>query len=111
MISVAIATYNGQEFIKEQLLSILNQTMPVDEIVICDDQSSDDTVRIIQELLCDKIYLYQNEKNLGNKLNFKKAPSYCKGDYIFLCDQDDIWKPNKVQTMIEIMQNHLEIKH
>ena len=51
MISVAIATYNGQEFIKEQLLSILNQTMPVDEIMICDDQSSDDTVRIIQELL------------------------------------------------------------
>ena len=110
MISVAIATYNGQEFIKEQLLSILNQTMPVDEIVICDDQSSDDTVRIIQELLCDKIYLYQNEKNLGYKLNFKKALSYCKGDYIFLCDQDDIWKPNKVQTMIEIMQNHPEIK-
>lgn len=110
MISVAIATYNGQEFIKEQLLSILNQTMPVDEIVICDDQSSDDTVKIIQELLCDKIYLYQNEKNLGYKLNFKKALSYCKGDYIFLCDQDDIWKPNKVQTMIEIMQNHPEIK-
>ena len=110
MISVAIATYNGQEFIKEQLLSILNQTMTVDEIVICDDQSSDDTVKIIQELLCDKIYLYQNEKNLGYKLNFKKALSYCKGDYIFLCDQDDIWKPNKVQTMIEIMQNHPEIK-
>lgn len=110
MISVAIATYNGQEFIKEQLLSILNQTMPVDEIVICDDQSSDDTVKIIQELLCDKIYLYQNEKNLGYKLNFKKALSYCKEDYIFLCDQDDIWKPNKVQTMIEIMQNHPEIK-
>lgn len=110
MISVAIATYNGQEFIKEQLLSILNQTMPVDEIVICDDQSSDDTVRLIQELLCDKIYLYQNEKNLGYKLNFKKALSYCKGDYIFICDQDDIWKPNKVQTMIEIMQNHQEIK-
>lgn len=78
--------------------------------MICDDQSSDDTVKIIQELLCDKIYLYQNEKNLGYKLNFKKALSYCKGDYIFLCDQDDIWKPNKVQTMIEIMQNHPEIK-
>lgn len=110
MISVAIATYNGQEFIKEQLLSILNQTMPVDEIVICDDQSSDDTVKIIQELLCDKIYLYQNEKNLGYKLNFKKALSYCKGDYIFLCDQDDIWLENKVEVMTQIMNEDKNIK-
>lgn len=110
MISVAIATYNGQEFIKEQLLSILNQTMPVDEIVICDDQSSDDTVKIIQELLCDKIYLYQNEKNLGYKLNFKKALSYCKGDYIFLCDQDDIWLENKVEVMTQIMNVNKNIK-
>lgn len=110
MISVAIATYNGQEFIKEQLLSILNQTMPVDEIVICDDQSSDDTVKIIQELLCDKIYLYQNEKNLGYKLNFKKALSYCKGDYIFLCDQDDIWLENKVEVMMQIMNVNKNIK-
>ena len=110
MISVAIATYNGQEFIKEQLLSILNRTMPVDEIVICDDQSSDDTVKIIQELLCDKIYLYQNEKNLGYKLNFKKALSYCKGDYIFLCDQDDIWLENKVEVMIQIINVNKNIK-
>lgn len=110
MISVAIATYNGQEFIKEQLLSILNQTMPVDEIVICDDQSCDDTVKIIQELLCDKIYLYQNEKNLGYKLNFKKALSYCKGDYIFLCDQDDIWLENKVEVMTQIMNEDKNIK-
>lgn len=50
MISVAIATYNGQEFIKEQLLSILNQTMPVDEIVICDDNSRDNTVQIIKDI-------------------------------------------------------------
>ena len=77
MISVAIATYNGQEFIKEQLLSILNQTMPVDEIVICDDQSSDDTVKIIQELLCDKIYLYQNEKNLGGSFSIFYAGRSC----------------------------------
>ena len=114
MISVAIATYNGQEFIKEQLLSILNQTMPVDEIVICDDNSRDNTVQIIKDIQKEykniDIRLIQNNNNLGYKLNFKKALSYCKGDYIFLCDQDDIWKLNKVQTMIEIMQNHQEIK-
>ena len=114
MISVTIATYNGQEFIKEQLLSILNQTMPVDEIVICDDNSRDNTVQIIKDIQKEykniDIRLIQNNNNLGYKLNFKKALSYCKGDYIFLCDQDDIWKLNKVQTMIEIMQNHQEIK-
>ena len=114
MISVAIATYNGQEFVKEQLLSILNQTMPVDEIVICDDNSRDNTVQIIKDIQKEykniDIRLIQNDNNLGYKLNFKKALSFCDADFIFLCDQDDIWKPNKVQMMIEIMQNHPEIK-
>lgn len=114
MISVAIATYNGQEFIKEQLLSILNQTMPVDEIVICDDNSRDNTVQIIKDIQKEykniDIRLIQNDNNLGYKLNFKKALSFCDADFIFLCDQDDIWLENKVEVMTQIMNEDKNIK-
>lgn len=114
MISVAIATYNGQEFIKEQLLSILNQTMPVDEIVICDDNSRDNTVQIIKDIQKEykniDIRLIQNNNNLGYKLNFKRVLSFCDADFIFLCDQDDIWLENKVEVMTQIMNEDKNIK-
>lgn len=114
MISVAIATYNGQEFIKEQLLSILNQTMPVDEIVICDDNSRDNTVQIIKDIQKEykniDIRLIQNNNNLGYKLNFKRVLSFCDADFIFLCDQDDIWLENKVEVMTQIMNENKNIK-
>lgn len=111
MISVALATYNGEQFIKEQLESILSQSMPVDEIVIVDDQSTDSTVDVLSPFLQNKkIRFYKNEKNLGYKRNFKKALSYCNGDFIFLCDQDDIWKSEKVETMVSIMEDKPYIK-
>ena len=114
MISVAMATYNGQDYIKEQLISILNQNKKVDEIVICDDCSTDNTINIIK-IIKNKfenfnIRLFVNEKNMGYKINFKQALSYCRGKYIFLCDQDDIWLPNKVEKMVGIMELNKNIK-
>ena len=109
MISVAMATYNGEVYLRKQLDSILHQSLPVDEIIICDDQSSDGTVDIIQEYIKQypHIHLYKNEQNLGYKRNFKKALSLCSKEYIFLCDQDDIWDSDKVKEMVEIGRAHV----
>ena len=93
MISIVMATYNGETYIREQINSILNQTISDFELIICDDCSKDSTVEIIKRYK-DKdkrITLVENEKNLGFKKNFEKAISYCKGDFIAFCDQDDIW--------------------
>lgn len=106
MISVAMTTYNGEKYVRKQIESILNQSMKVDEIIVCDDGSTDKTIEILKEY---PITIYQNEKNLGYRLNFKKAMSLCTQEYTFLCDQDDIWEQDKVKTMIEIMQKHSNI--
>lgn len=108
MISVAMATYNGEQYLQAQLNSILQQSLPVDEIIIVDDCSTDKTVSIIEKYQNEdsRILLFQNMKNLGYKLNFKKALSKCKGDYIFLCDQDDIWDVDKVKDMISVLKEH-----
>ena len=115
MISVAIASYNGEKYIEKQLSSILSQTLPVDEVIICDDRSVDDTVKICEDFirknnLSDKWHIFLNEKNLGFCLNFYGALEKCNGDYIFVCDQDDEWMPKKVELMYETMKFHPEIK-
>lgn len=102
--SVAMCTYNGEKFIKTQIESILNQSLPIDEIVICDDGSNDKTIEIITQFQLEypnKISLHKNPINLKSNKNFEKAISLCNGDYIFLSDQDDIWKKNKVEKTIE----------
>lgn len=106
MISVVMTTYNGQKFIREQIESILCQSMHVDEIVICDDCSTDNTVEILKEY---PVRLFVNKTNLGFKRNFKQAMEFCKGDYIFLCDQDDIWEKDKVEKLIEVMNTHSDM--
>lgn len=103
-LSVAVCTYNGEKHIKEQLESILHQTVSIDEIVICDDGSKEKTIEIItqfQEKHPNKIFLYNNEENLGSTKNFEKAITLCSGDFIFLSDQDDIWKKNKVEKVVQ----------
>lgn len=102
-ISVAMCTYNGEKFLKEQLESILLQSKPVDEIVICDDKSTDKTVTIIETFLKQypkKITFYENENNFGAIKNFEKCIELCSGDIIFLSDQDDVWYKNKVEKLI-----------
>lgn len=107
-ISVAMATYNGEKYIIEQLDSILNQTLPVNEIVIRDDVSSDNTKKVIKSYikdnkLEDKIDFKVNEKNLGYASNFIGALRKTTGDYVFFCDQDDIWPDDRVESMVNIL--------
>jgi glycosyltransferase involved in cell wall biosynthesis len=102
-ISVALCTYNGEKYLKEQLDSILNQTLKVDEIIVCDDQSSDTTIAILENYSKKNeglFKIFKNDINLRSVKNFEKAISLCTGDIIFLSDQDDSWLPKKVADMI-----------
>ncbi|OWP79421.1 glycosyl transferase [Flavobacterium oreochromis] len=111
-ISVALCTYNGEKYLKEQILSILNQTKKVDEIIICDDISSDNTFSIINNFAKENpniFKIYKNENNLKSVKNFEKAINLCNGDIIFLSDQDDIWCNNKVEDYIKYFIEHPEI--
>lgn len=113
MISIAMATYNGEKFIEKQLKSILDQTLKVDEMVICDDCSSDNTVEIIKNFIevnnISNWKLIVNDKSLGCSRNFFKAVKQCKGDLIFLADQDDIWENDKIEIMTNIMNERQDI--
>ena len=110
MISVCIATYNGERFIKEQLDSILCQLGRNDEIIISDDGSKDHTLDIVNAIDDSRIHIYHNV-NHGFVYNFENAMSHAAGDYIFLSDQDDIWFPNKVARCLELLQEHLVVNH
>ncbi|GAB1401189.1 hypothetical protein MASR1M68_01000 [Elusimicrobiota bacterium] len=105
-ISIALCTYNGAKYLEEQLKSLAEQTLKADEVVVCDDNSSDNTVAILNEYK-DKlnIKLTVNKTNLGVTKNFEQAISLCSGDIIFLCDQDDVWDKNKVKIMTDKMQD------
>jgi glycosyltransferase involved in cell wall biosynthesis len=108
-LSVAMCTYNGEKYIKSQIYSILNQTVPVDEIIICDDGSNDKTLEIIAQIQLqnpNKIFSYKNATNLGSSKNFEKAIALCSGDYIFLADQDDLWKVDKVKKTLAIFDQN-----
>ena len=102
-VSVALCTYNGEKFIEKQINSILNQSSPVDEIVVIDDCSQDSTYAILQSLASKypQINLTKNVKNIGFIKNFEEAIKRCKGDYIFLSDQDDIWCREKVEVVVK----------
>jgi glycosyltransferase involved in cell wall biosynthesis len=103
-VSVALCTYNGANFISEQLISIGKQTMLPDEVVICDDNSADDTVNIIREIskgLPYTIELLINKRNLGIGTNFQKAMQACSGEIIIFSDQDDVWMPDKVEKTVQ----------
>lgn len=113
LVSIAMTTYNGEKFIKEQLDSLLNQTYNNLEIIICDDGSTDGTVEIIKEYeqTDNRIKLFQNEKNLGVLKNFEKAISLCRGEYIALSDQDDVWLGNKIEILLHEIGDNILIFH
>lgn len=111
-ISVALCTYNGEKFLKEQIDSILNQNLSVDEIVVCDDGSTDSTIPILKsyEKKFPEIFkIHQNGKNLRSVKNFEKAISLCENEIIFLSDQDDIWLPEKVEKYVDYFHKNPDI--
>ncbi len=107
-LSVALCTYNGIKFIEQQINSILNQTIKVDEIIVCDDKSTDATVSILKELQVANpcIVIIENEINLRSTKNFEKAIQLCSGEYIFLADQDDLWNTEKVAKTLAIFKEN-----
>ena len=102
-ISVCVATYNGEKYITEQINSILNQIGNYDQIVISDDCSTDKTCEIVKAVGDSRIILIENKETIGVIRNFEKSLERVKGNYIFLCDQDDIWKPDKVKVCLEYL--------
>ncbi|MHB8206509.1 glycosyltransferase family 2 protein [Mucilaginibacter sp.] len=102
-VSVVMATYNGEKYIEEQLSSIFSQTLKPTEIIVCDDNSSDSTPKILQKL-ADKnlIKYFENKPQLGVIKNFRKGASLCeKSNFIAFSDQDDIWLPNKLEVLTQ----------
>ena len=100
--SVAMCTYNGASFIAEQLATIATQTRPPDELVVCDDGSTDATLECVREFARTvpfTVRLIPNEKNLGSTKNFERAIELCEGDFIALADQDDVWLPEKLERL------------
>lgn len=104
MITVCIATYNGEKYIKEQLNSILFQLSLQDEVIVSDDGSIDDTISIIKSFNDNRIKIIDGVHRQSPTLNFENALKEAKGDYIFLADQDDVWKDDKVKICLKWLQ-------
>lgn len=110
--SVAMCTYNGEKYIRQQLDSILGQTIKPDEIIVCDDGSTDETRNILDEYQQKHpniFKVYHNEVNLRSVKNFEKAISLCTQDIIFLSDQDDLWVENKAEIMLKYFEDNPNI--
>lgn len=115
-VSVCLATYNGENYIHEQLLSILKQIGEEDEVIISDDGSTDSTIAIIKGFNDKRIKIFPNTSNVAGKsygavllkiaLNFKNSILHATGDIIFLSDQDDIWYDNKYSTVLKSFESN-----
>jgi glycosyltransferase involved in cell wall biosynthesis len=104
--SVCMATCNGELFIAKQLKSILLQDTPVDEIIISDDSSTDNTVEIIRSFADHRIKLLENNTFKNPIFNFENTLKRASGEYIFLADQDDIWDPAKVSVVSKLLETY-----
>lgn len=113
--SIAMTTYNGEKYIRKQLLSLVGQSVLPDEIVVIDDKSNDSTIfelKKFQQEYMDlfKINIIENKTNLGYNLNFLKAASYCNCDIIFFADQDDIWHEQKIEKFLNIFDQYEDLE-
>jgi glycosyltransferase involved in cell wall biosynthesis len=113
LVSIALCTYNGERFLPKQLDSLLAQTYAPIEVIAVDDRSDDETWKILSDYAAkdDRLHIYQNENNLGHGANFEKAIKLCKGDYVAICDQDDIWEKGKIALMVTSAANHIMVYH
>jgi glycosyltransferase involved in cell wall biosynthesis len=111
-ISIAMATFNGADHLQAQLESLARQIVPPLELVVCDDCSTDETIRIVNDFSAEApfpVRIFRNESTLGFADNFLRAASLCKGDWIAFCDQDDVWLPEKLASVSRrICEYHAE---
>jgi glycosyltransferase involved in cell wall biosynthesis len=105
MISVCMAVFNGEPYLFEQLRSILAQLDDEDEVIIVSDCSRDGSVELIEKIGDPRVALYQNDANVGPAVSFERAITQAKGQYIFLSDQDDVWRPDKVRITRQIFES------
>lgn len=111
--SVCVCSYNGEKYIEEQLNSIINQTKKVDEIILCDDNSSDNTVAVakkVLELSEIEYKIFVNIPNKGVTKNFEFCCQQSTGEIIFFSDQDDVWMPDKVEKVCQIFEQNVDIQ-
>ncbi len=113
-IGVAVTLYNGERFLIHQLETLRDQTRPADRVVLCDDGSRDTTVRIVEDFIRDNSLeasweLVINEKNLGYARNFYHAMELCGTELLYLSDQDDLWRPDKLEKMTAVMESNPQI--
>jgi glycosyltransferase involved in cell wall biosynthesis len=104
--SICMATYNGAQYVEEQLASILAQLGPEDEVVIVDDASTDETVARIRSLSDPRIRLIEADANQGYVRSFEQAVLASRGSAIFLADQDDVWVEGRLEAMLAALENH-----
>jgi glycosyltransferase involved in cell wall biosynthesis len=111
-LSIVLCTYNGEHFLREQLDSLLKQTYPHFEILAVDDASTDSTFEILESYSATgKVNVFRNEKNLGLNRNFESMLRQTTGEYILFCDQDDIWEPDKLETLVGHIDGSLLYYH
>lgn len=105
-VHIVLATYNGENYLREQMDSLLAQTYDNIVIEVCDDGSTDRTVDLVREYVArdERVHLHQNTHNLGYVKNFLEGMKRSRAPYIMLCDQDDIWRRDKVEVTLEAMQ-------
>ena len=111
-LSIAMATYNGADYIGEQLESLFKQTRQPHELIVCDDGSNDATLELLEEFkkrVPFAVRIFRNKENIGHERNFGKAIDLCAGDLIFLCDQDDVWFPSKLEVIEKIFRANKNI--
>ncbi len=107
-VSVALCTYNGAIYLPAQLESLLNQEHQPFELIVCDDQSTDRTWEILQdfsERAAFPVSLHRSVGRLGSTRNFEEAMRLCSGDTIALCDQDDLWYPQKLRVLVAALED------
>ena len=110
-VSIVLATYNGACYLQEQLQSYITQKHRPHEVVICDDNSEDRTVSILQEFAKSApfdVRIFESKSRLGLTKNFERALTLASGDILFLSDQDDLWLPSKLQNVLAYFADHPE---
>jgi glycosyltransferase involved in cell wall biosynthesis len=101
-ISIAMVVYNGPRFLPDMLDSLVRQTLPPDELVVCDNCSTDDSRALIEDFACRAPFvgrLHVNDRNLGPNANFERAIALCTKEIIFTADCDEVWFPHKLETV------------